>query len=159
MYYYEKIAGENLNGKLFDLIVYLAENSTEPVKPTDQQLLKQFEDKGFTDSEINYAITWFNKHIKGGAKQRKRFSVRVLSREEKQLFTPEAQGYILRLLELGVITREQFELIVARAEMGENERIDLETLKTIVSYMVLEGSYPDEFDGFPPFHRKNDTVN
>jgi len=148
-----------VNGKLFDLIVYLAENSTEPVKPSDQRLLKQFEDKGFTDNEINYAITWFNKHIKGGAKRKKPSGVRVLSKNEKRFFTLKAQGYILRLLELGVITREQFELIVARAGMTENEKMDLETLKAIVSYMVLEGSYPDEFDGLSPFFRINDTIN
>jgi Smg protein len=101
---------------------------------------------GFTENEISSAYSWVLDQIQSDSQfllnnADSDGSFRILSDQERRIFTTEALGYMLQLNYLGLINNSQMELILDRGSLLGSTPIDLEQLKLIIGSMLFR-----EFD-------------
>jgi Smg protein len=106
---------------------------------------------GFTESEISSAYGWFLEEVQSRS-EKFVFSndigpmpPRVFSELEKQQIVTEAQGYLIQLYQMGLLSEDEFEQVVERALMMSPDKIDLEGMKMLAS-TVLFGNVPVNLD-------------
>ena len=104
--------------------------------------------RGYTDSEISSAYSWLLERYDDAPERyfsdipEFPTSNRVLSESERYIVSPEAHGFLLKLLNLAVIDNEQFETILERAGVVASLPLTLDQAKMIVSSVIfrdLEG--------------------
>jgi uncharacterized protein Smg (DUF494 family) len=126
--------------RLMDLVVLVTEliqENNKSYKEIDQELVR----RGFSSEEIEQARFWmtakpfgtFNDTYPSG-----RNVVRILNRWEQMSLDTESYGFLLRLMNLGIIDVEQFERIMMRISPIGSEKIPLGELKTIAGGVVFE---------------------
>ena len=112
---------------------------------------------GSSPEEIEQAVFLYSSRgeLPDGGKMwlRGKNSVRVLSDWERLSLCSDCYGYLLRLLNLGIVDGEQFEKIIARAIPVGQEKIQLNDVKAIVCSVIfnrdpseLEDELFDNFD-------------
>ena len=82
---------------------------------------------GYTDHEISTAYNWVLDHV--GSTVENLYSVfpeqaasaRVLTDVERARLTPEAHGFMLKLVNLGIMNGEQFEMVLATRGLLDRE--------------------------------------
>ena len=116
-----------------------------------EDISRSLKNLGFTESEISSAYGWFLEEVQSrserftfSAKARVRIP-RVFAELEKQQLELAAQGYLIQLYQMGVVSPEEFEQIVERAMMMAPETVDVESIKMIAS-TVLFGTLPSGMD-------------
>ncbi len=67
-------------------------------------------------------------------------AVRTMSNEERRRFTTEAFAFALKLTHLGVLTEEEREELLERAMNQHRERIGLDEVKGLVTFMLFTSS-------------------
>lgn len=107
-----------------------------------RSISRDLKNLGFTESEISSAYSWFLDELqKEGGKidtsPRMTESVRVLSAEEMENFSPDAIGFLMQLVQMQLLRQSQFENIVERSFLVGPEQIDLTTAKVIASRYVF----------------------
>jgi uncharacterized protein Smg (DUF494 family) len=133
-----------------DLVVLVAElsqNSDRSYRDLDKELVT----RGYTPEEIEQAMFWFSS--RGDTPERERVqmpsgAVRVPSELERLSLSRESFGYLLRLLNLGIMDLDQFERVISRAIPVGPEKIHLNDVKAIASAVVFNrelGDVEDEF--------------
>jgi uncharacterized protein Smg (DUF494 family) len=150
--------------RILEIVFYLVEHVRShggQVGPF-QTISRDLKSRGFTDSEISSAYGWFLEELQkeGGKIQtldHPAQSVRVMSPQEMQHFTPDAAGFLIQLLRFKLISPSQFERIVDKSFLLGGEVIDLPVIKVIASrYVFSSGAAVDlnwfNLDG-------NETVN
>ena len=137
--------------KILEIVFYLVEHVRShngQIGPF-RSISKDLKSRGFTDSEISSAYSWFLEELQkeGGRIQpieKSPASVRVLSAQEMQHFTPDAAGLLLQLLRFRLVTPAQFERIVDKSMMLGGEVIDLPVMKVIAArYVFSSGATVD----------------
>jgi uncharacterized protein Smg (DUF494 family) len=63
-------------------------------------------------------------------------SFRVLHFAEMNVLTPEAQGYLIQLREMGILTPRLVEMVIERC-MTQGAQADIQTLKSVVSGILF----------------------
>jgi uncharacterized protein Smg (DUF494 family) len=144
---------------LMDLVVLVAElsqNSDKSYRDLDQELTT----RGYTPEEIAQAMFWFSS--RGDTPERERVqlpsgAVRVLSDMERMSVSGESYGYLLRLLNLGIMDLDQFERVISRAIPVGPEKIHINEVKAIACSVVfnrdlgeVEDDFLDQFDDDVP---------
>lgn len=106
---------------------------------------------GFTDSEISSAYGWFLEEVQSRS-EKFVFSAdigemppRIFSELEKQQIVTDAQGYLIQLYHMGLLSDDEFEQVVERALMMAPDKIDLDSMKMLAS-TVLFGNVPQNLD-------------
>jgi len=134
--------------RLMDLVVLVAElaqSNDKSFKDLDQELTM----KGYSPEEIERAVFWYTSRgdvlEEGQMELHGKDSFRVLSEWERLSLCADCYGYLLRLLNLGIVDGEQFEKIIARAIPVGPEKIELNDVKAIAS-SVLFHREPGELD-------------
>jgi uncharacterized protein Smg (DUF494 family) len=133
-----------------DLVVLVAElsqNSDKSYRDLDKELVT----RGYSPEEIEQAMFWFSS--RGDTPERERIqmpagAVRVPSELERMSVSGESYGYLLRLLNLGIVDLDQFERVIARAIPVGPEKIHLNDVKMIACSIVFNrdlGEVEDEF--------------
>jgi uncharacterized protein Smg (DUF494 family) len=138
-----------------DLVVLVAELTQDSDK-SYKDLDKELETRGYSQEEIEQAVFLYSSRGEqpGGDNiwRRGKNSVRVLSDWERLSLCSECYGYLLRLLNLGIVDGDQFEKIIARAIPVGQEKIQLNDVKAIVCSVIFDrdlGELEDElFDVF-----------
>lgn len=136
--------------RLMDLVVLVAElsqNSDKSYRDLDKELVT----RGYSPEEIEQAMFWFSS--RGDTPERERIqmpsgAVRVPSELERMSLSGESYGYLLRLLNLGIVDLDQFERVIARAIPVGPEKIHLNDVKMIACSIVFNrdlGEVEDEF--------------
>ncbi|UCD63584.1 MAG: DUF494 family protein [Candidatus Zixiibacteriota bacterium] len=98
---------------------------------------------GYSDQEISAAYNWFLEQFKGAPEQffskfpKDRSSQRVLTNTERAFISPEAHGFLIKLLHGRVITEEQMEAIIEKSAFFASEPISIEQIKIISSAVVF----------------------
>lgn len=145
--------------RLMDLVVLVAELSQSSDK-SYRDLDKELTTRGYTPEEIEQAMFWFSS--RGDTPERERIvmptgAVRVASELERMSLSRESYGYLLRLLNLGIVDLEQFERVIARAIPVGPEKIRLSDVKAIACSVVfnrdlgeVEDEFLDQFDDDVP---------
>lgn len=72
--------------------------------------------------------------------------VRTMTRQERVRFSPEAFGFLSKLVRLGVLSEDQREDIIERAMAAYPGRIELEQIKTLVALSISAGDH-DVYSG------------
>lgn len=134
--------------RLMDLVVLVAEltrDSDKSHKDLDQELMM----RGYSPEEIERAVFWYSSRGEIVEEEKielhSKNSIRVLSEWERLSLCGDCYGYLLRLLNLGIVSGEQFERIIARAIPVGPEKIQLNDVKTIACSVIFNRE-PGEFE-------------
>ena len=140
--------------RLMDLVVLVAEiaqDNDRSYKDLDQELLT----RGYNQDEIDRAVVWFT--TRGDILEEEEIiqhgknSFRVLSEWERMSLSSECYGYLLRLLNLGIVAGDHFEKIIARAIPVGPEKVQLNDVKAIACSVLFNsdtGELEDELVDF-----------
>lgn len=144
-----------VESKILEIVVYLIDHIRE-----NQGQLSDMDDvssdlrsMGYTDNEISSAYCWVMDRY--GTSDQVYFSefpdehnsLRVLTGSERYQFSADAQGFLFRILNLGLIDDEQLEMILDRGTMLGPKPVNLEQIKLIASSFVFSDAA--DIDGFP----------
>jgi uncharacterized protein Smg (DUF494 family) len=134
--------------RLMDLVVLVAEltrDSDKSYKDLDQELMM----RGYSPEEIEQAVFLYSSREDDVDEERielhSKDSVRVLSEWERMSLCSDCYGYLLRLLNLGIVDGEQFEKIIARAIPVGPEKIQLNDVKAIACSVIFNRD-PNELE-------------
>ena len=126
---------------MFDILVFLFENYFHTGTYPDQDTLtKRLSAAGFDSGDISQALSWLDGLERGEPGSGDRFTgsdgFRYYTEPEIAKLGAESRGFLLFLETAGIITALQRELVIERALVLDEVRVDLENLKLIV-LMVL----------------------
>ena len=126
---------------MFDILVFLFENYFHTGTYPDQDTLtKRLSAAGFDSGDISEALSWLDGLERAESGSGDRFTgsdgFRYYTEPELAKLGAESRGFLLFLETAGIITALQRELVIERALVLDEVRVDLENLKLIV-LMVL----------------------
>lgn len=150
--------------RIIEIIVYLLEEfqqkqNTEKYTDLSKVLLS----RGYTESEINFAFSWIFNHLQKSGEEKLEFSyepgsIRVLHDLEKLVIAPEAYGYLLQLLHLGMIKEVDMEDVIERALSIGSTRITLDDVKSMAATVIFNHETNPSMEGFF-FHQGTNTIH
>jgi uncharacterized protein Smg (DUF494 family) len=126
--------------------------------------VKALEEGGYTQAEIGAAFSWlFEKlavsdQIGPRVERQVERSYRILHDVERMIITPEAQGYLIQLRELGILNDAMVETVIDRAMMSGYTNIGLEETRVIVASLVFEKDELKKF-GNRIVSQSSDTIH
>jgi Smg protein len=129
--------------RIIEIIVYLV-NEMRNNKSLGEIDLKVLEEGGYTQAEISSAFSWLfdqlavSNEILPYVERQVERSYRILHEVERMVIAPEAQGYLIQLRELGIISDGMLEAVIDRAMMSGYTKIGLEETRAIVASLVFE---------------------
>jgi uncharacterized protein Smg (DUF494 family) len=129
-----------MNERIIDIILYLVTQIRQetPIELVDVNHLCA---DGYTPAEIGAAYSWLVDRATFGdavVPNDSSTSFRVLHESERKLFRPEAHGYLLQLLAIGLVNRSELDTVINRAQMAGLYGLETEEVKTLVSLLLAE---------------------
>jgi len=130
--------------KIVEIIVYLMGELRNDI-PLAEIDLSVLTNNGYTPTEISTAFSWLYEKITLGENLSKDVSKssphshRVMHEAERSVFTSEAQGYLIQLRELGLISDSEIETVIDRVMLADYATAGLPEAKSIVASILLEG--------------------
>jgi Uncharacterized protein conserved in bacteria len=131
-----------MNNKIIELIVLILNQirSKKSIIENDFDLLIE---EGYTIDEINTAIAWVYSRLNTGElifqdELSISDSKRFFDLNEKRLLSVDSQGYLIMLLELGVITKSDLDIIIEKIRFSGMENINLENTKIFVTSVIFK---------------------
>lgn len=147
-----------MRDNIVDLIILLARRIRlgEPLQDIKDETLH-----GYNKSEISAAYSWILQKYEGADKkysQNSEMNHRVLHFAERMLIAPDAYGYLLELVNIGILDPYSMENIIEKVMFQQTtEKISLEKIKQIVQIHLFEN---DKFQkNQSSFLRGNESVN
>jgi len=123
--------------RLIDLVVLVAEMNHAD-GPAIARIERELSRRGFSAREIEDAMYWYaSRDDDADRVERIGPGLRVLSEFERMSLSTECYGYLLRLLNLGIVGLEMFEQIVTRAIPVGPEKVALNDVKAIACDMIF----------------------
>jgi len=148
-----------MNERIIDLILYLASQIRKNT-PIDSIDVKVLSADGYTDAEIGAAFSWIVDtrifHMVGKERRRSRF--RVLHEAERAIFPPDAYGYLLQLIEIGILNDRDLENLINRMHCGGSPPLSVRDIKDLIP-MVLAEQDEDSFDSTRLMLNTHDTIH
>jgi uncharacterized protein Smg (DUF494 family) len=148
--------------KIIEIIVYLLTElkSNKQLKEIDMQNLSKL---GYTQNEISTAFSWIYTRIYSGEKifsdeSKTPHSHRTFHEVEKNILTPEAQGYLIQLRELGLVDDLEIETIIDRIMVSGYSKVSIEDMKSFVAGYLLDTDDDINTKGWIA-PDSNDTIN
>jgi uncharacterized protein Smg (DUF494 family) len=128
--------------KIIEIIVYILGEIKNRKQISDIDF-KKLSKIGYTESEINTAFAWIYSKINQGEnifqeKKRSVKSKRFFHEFEKNILTTEARGYLISLMELGLLSDTDEEVILDRIFYSGFENIGKAELKALVASLILD---------------------
>ncbi len=141
-----------MQDRILEIVVYLMNQLSE-----EQGSLNSIDDMsddlrsmGFTDKEISSAYSWLLNHFEDYPesfefrdKNNNRKSFRVLSDIERKIISAEGYGYLLQLRQLGLLTTEQFEMILDRCALFTTDPVSSDEVKLFASATMFDTASTD----------------
>jgi uncharacterized protein Smg (DUF494 family) len=150
--------------RIIEIIVYLLEEfqqkqNTEKYTDLSKELLS----RGYTESEINFAFSWIFNHLQKSGDEQLEFSyekgsIRVLHDLEKLVIAPEAYGYLLQLLHLGMIKEMDLEDVIERALSIGSTHVTIDDIKSMAASVIFNPETNPSMEGFF-FHQGTNTIH
>ncbi len=149
-----------MNERVIEIILYLVSQIRQDT-PIEQIDVRHLSTDGYTDSEIGAAFSWIaDRTVFGGVERpvKSRTGFRVLHESERSLFEPEAYGYLLQLIEIGVLSDVDLEIILNRAHVAGLSALGVLEVKELVG-MLLAESTDVGFNGSRLMLSASDTIH
>lgn len=111
---------------------------------SSEEVSTALEAEGYSEDEISSAYSWLLQRFDHAPEEYfSRFpetgtSIRVLTQGERTQLSPEAHGFLLKLVHLSLIDAEQLEMLLERITVFGPRAVDLDQLKLIASSVILE---------------------
>jgi uncharacterized protein Smg (DUF494 family) len=137
------IEGLSMQERIVEIIVYLIHEMRED-KRLGEIDLRALAERGYTQNEISTAFSWlFDKinlgdNLMPGGTRRLAHSHRVLHDSERAVISPEAQGYLIELRELGLVDDMDIELAIDRIMMAGFGRVGITEIKSVVAAIIFD---------------------
>ena len=147
-----------MHTNVVDIIVYMMKEIRLGKRPGDipvDQLNK------YKKAEVSAAFSWIMQRYETGdmapLSTPDSTPHRILHFAERLVISPDAYGYMLELVNLGLIDFLTMEKIIEKVMLNSSERITIEKMKEIVSTLIFEG---DSKSGpGSPILRGNESIN
>ena len=120
--------------------------------------------QGYTDNEISSAYSWLMDRYDNAPEQyfseipSISSSNRILSDREKQILSPDAYGFLIKLRNFSLIDNEQFEMIIDKINLLSLIPVNTEQVKMIASSVIFREvdeieriTMPEKSDDPPSF--------
>jgi len=146
-----------MRDRILEIVVFLIDymqEHREQVSDIDD-ISAMLETMGYQDDEISAAYSWLMDRINPEAEEyfasfpSRHSSVRVLTASERALLSTEAQGFLYKLVNLGLIDDEQLEIVLDRLMVVSSDDVSEEEVKTVASAVVFHDV--EELDGLNLF--------
>jgi uncharacterized protein Smg (DUF494 family) len=145
----EKHYAGSASGRILEIITLLLGEMRERKELAEVDTRKLAE-KGYSEMEISTAFSWlFDKLAlsmmqvefvqetpKNFVKGREQF--RPFHEFERNLLSKDAQGYLLQLRELGLLSDQEMETIIDRAWFFGAQNVGLETLHELAAQVIFD---------------------
>lgn len=127
-----------MRNNIVDLIVIMARRVRlgDPLNEIRDDSLSKY-----NRSEISAAYSWIIQKYPGITSTRKSDSDnhhRVLHYAERMLISPEAHGYLLELITIGILDQSSMEGIIEKVMFHSTESIGLDKIKSLVQEQLFE---------------------
>ncbi|KAA3635784.1 MAG: DUF494 family protein [Calditrichaeota bacterium] len=137
-----------MRNRILEIVVFLMDYMRKQAdhNPAPDDISLELKDLGYSEQEIDTAYKWFldqyNSTIEEYYSDFPDYltSTRILTEEEMYQISPEAHGFLLKLLNTRILDSEQFETIIERIILLSGEQINLEQMKLIVSSVIFGAS-------------------
>jgi uncharacterized protein Smg (DUF494 family) len=131
-----------MQDKIIEIIVYIL-SEIKDRKQLNEIDLDMLTKNGYTEKEINTAFAWLYTRIKHGeniftGKKDSHKSKRFFDEAEKNVLTTEALGYLISLMELGLLSEVDEELILDKIFYSGLQNIEKAELKNIIASLILD---------------------
>lgn len=148
-----------MNERIIDLILYLVSQIRQKT-PMDSIDVKVLAADGYTDAEIGAAFSWLvdQEAFRSPDHLSRRSGFRVLHESERAIFPPEAYGYLLQLMEIGILTDFDLENILNRMHFGGVAPLTIRDVKDLIP-LVLAERVEESFDSTRLMLNAHDTVH
>jgi Smg protein len=149
--------------KVVELLVLIMSEMQENKRISDIDLA-ELRTRGYTQSEISAAFTWIYENIEldqqrpGESARPSPGSRRILHEAEKAVLATDAQGYLIQLSELGLLSESEFETVIERAMMAGFEKLSVAEIREIVA-SVLFARGGDDRSGNRSMLNTGDTIH
>lgn len=150
--------------RIIEIIVYLlTELQQERKRKEKLDLSRELILRGYTETEVNLGFSWIYNHLKKPINEPIDQMIEYVDDIEEMtdidqlILSPEAYGYLLHLIHLGVIKEKDIENFVEKAlSYGKND-INVDDLKSIVATIIFttDGS---SFYSNISFNQKDMTI-
>ncbi|MGE5313412.1 MAG: DUF494 family protein [Acidobacteriota bacterium] len=149
--------------KVVEILVYLIGElrKNKPIGEIDLSVLSK---RGYTAAEISAAFNWVYDKISMGDElvtdeiSSTGQSFRILHDAERMAISPAAQGYLMQLREIGLISDNDIEAVIDRVMMSGYVTVGVEEMKTLVA-MTLSESDDSQSTGSRIMLNSKDTIH
>jgi len=144
--------------RILEIIVYLLNELQQERKGIDKiDLTRDLLVKGYTEGEVNLAFSWIVNHLKSPPQERIDSDIDYTDQFEdypefeRLIISPDAYGFLLQLIQLGVIKESDIEMFIERAIAYGKDDISVDDLKSIVATILFGLDNRSSFNGYPFF--------
>jgi uncharacterized protein Smg (DUF494 family) len=142
--------------RILEIIVYLLNELQQDRKGKDKiDLTRELLFKGYTEIEVNLAFSWIFNYLKNPVQDRGNQGIDYNDQLtdypefERLVISPDAYGFLLQLIQLGVIKESDIEMFVERAIAYGKDDLNVDDLKAIVATILFGLDSRSSFNGYP----------
>lgn len=141
-----------MRNRILEIVVFLIDfmQGNKGNLAGSEDLSTVLEAEGYSQDEISSAYSWLLQRFDNAPEQYfseipiMNASTRILTPTERMQLTWEAQGFLMKLVNLSLVDHEQFEGIMERVSVFGSKSVSIDQIKLIASSVVLADF--DEFD-------------
>jgi len=145
--------------RILEIIVHLLNQLQQGRIIKDKvDLTREMLVKGYTDIEVNLAFSWIFNYLKNPPSDRGTSHIGYNEQLEdypefeRLVISPDAYGFLLQLIQLGVIKESDIEMFVERAVAYGKDDIGVDDLKSIIATILFGLESRSSFNGYPFYH-------
>ena len=151
-----------MRNRILEIVVFLIDymQGNKGRLANSDELSSLLSAEGYSEDEISSAYTWLLQRFDNAPEQYfsdfpvSTSSIRILSQSERVQMSPEAYGFLLKLVSQSLISSEQCEIILERAAMIGPRSVSLDHIKLIAASVVMADfddlDFPDISDDSDP---------
>lgn len=151
-----------MRNRILEIVVFLIDlmQGNKGSLAGSEDLATVLEAEGYSQDEISSAYSWLLQRFDNAPEQYfsdipvMNASTRILTPTERMQLTAEAQGFLLKLVNLSLVDHEQFEGIMERVSVFGSKSVSLDQVELIASSVVLA-----DFDELDEISLGNATVD
>lgn len=157
-----------MGNRVLEIVVYLMDHMRQNhgALPSVDDLTPDLRKMGYSDTEITSAYSWVIDRFENTNETffsqfpDEHHSNRVLTQYERLQLTPDAYGFLVKLINLNVIDDEQFESVLERSLSASTRYVGLDQVKLMTAAVIFnEFSEAESLALFDPKIDPTLTVN